>query len=389
MLAARLRAEAGGELDDDAIIAVSEATGAPADYVRLAIRSVPHETKKPNLIQQLRSSFLAFDPDKRQMLTGALIGLSIGVFSFLDGAVRGDSGLPEILAAVMYIAGAWNAMFSRNVKTAIFSGALAGGVGQLALAFFGFIQGAILPYFQTGSNVPMFLLLTFLGAIVGGLSFEIFRKNRAKIGFKDPVAERHRLLQQLLDIQKELNQDERFVTFISVDMAGSTKIKSQNDPLAVEFTFNEFHEYIRSVATKHGGQIHSTAGDGVTIVFDRVQNAFQAGKSLQAGLFEFNTFRNKLRSHVEMRAAMHTGSVLAPGQVLTKVNYAQVIDVAAHLQKAAPVGAFVVSQDSATYLGGSAKVGEEKIEIEETTGYVWWPKQKSLVVAQAATELNN
>jgi hypothetical protein len=45
VLADRLRVQYGG-LDDEAILAVSEATGVPADYVRLAVRDVPAERRQ-------------------------------------------------------------------------------------------------------------------------------------------------------------------------------------------------------------------------------------------------------------------------------------------------------------------------------------------------------
>lgn len=387
-LAERLRVESGGELNDEAILAVAEATGAPEEYVRLAIRSTEGVNRKRSVFSQLKSSFYTINPITRRYIANALLASAVGVFSFISGSVRGNSGLPQILIAICYIAGVYNAMHAKNAKTATISGAILGAVGQITLALLGFFQGMIMPQFEVGSNAYYFLGLTFLFGFLGALGQVLFSKYRAKIGFGDPAAERHRLLEQLVEIQQELASDEKFVTFLSIDMASSTKIKEENDPLAVEFTFNEYHDFIKSVVEKHGGQIHSTAGDGVTAFFNRVGDAYKAGKAMQAGLFEFNAFRNKLSKDIEMRAAMHTGSVLAPGKDLVNVNFAHVIDVAAHLQKVAPIGSLVVSSEACKYLGGAVQVGEEEVAHGESKGYVWWPKQRKIPILDGIEELN-
>jgi len=64
ILAERLRESSGGVLDDAAILAVSEATGAPPEYVRLAIKLRPQE--KEGLTDRVRNSFLTLEPATRR-----------------------------------------------------------------------------------------------------------------------------------------------------------------------------------------------------------------------------------------------------------------------------------------------------------------------------------
>lgn len=390
LLASRLREEAGGELDDDAIQAVAEATGAPTDYVRLAIRSIPEPAKrKRTIIDQLKSSFLAVEPNTRKILVGAVIGMGIGFFAFVGGAFRGgDSGLASILIAILYLTGLYNAATSRNIRTAAIAGMALGAVGQLSIALFGFFHAMFVPTSEISSDVFKFLLLAVGCAALSVGAHWFYQKNRRKLGLGDPAQDRHRLLAQLVELQNVLRSDEKHVTFLSLDIAGSTKMKAVNDPLSVEFTFNEYHQFVQAMVTKHGGQIHSTAGDGVTAVFDKASDGFMAGKAIQAGLFEFNTFRNRLTDDIELRAAIHTGSVLAPGREITNINFAHVIDVAAHLQKIAPIGTLVISEASAPYCGGPAVLGEETVSLEDCKGYVWRPKTKTLPIVPTRAELN-
>lgn len=376
MLASRLREQSGGELDDDALIAVSEATGAPLDYIRLAMRSVPQRTRKRSFSDQLRQSFLSFEPDTRRLVMAAVLALGAGFSQFWTGAWPGGdpSGLFSILSFVMWMGGFYNAAVSRSPRTAILAGALLGIVSQVSASFFSMLDGILTLEAHGGSNMPLAIACTILGGLVGAVSHEVLKKNRKKLGLGDPVEERHLLLTQLLDIQSKLKQDEKHVSFISVDVVGSTRIKTENEHVAVEYSFNEYHKFIEQVVLKHNGKIHSTAGDGVTCVFDEARDAVLAGKAMQAGLFEFNAFKNKLKSPIEMRAAVHTGNVLAPGKESTAVNFAHVIDVAAHLQKVAEPGTLAVSQETAIYVGGLDAIGSERIQVEDTKAAVWRPK---------------
>jgi len=52
-----------------------------------------------------------------------------------------------------------------------------------------------------------------------------------------------------------------------------------------------------------------------------------------------------------------------------------VIDIAAHLQKVAPVGGIVVSEAAAKGLpGGPGTVGTELVEAQNVFGLVWQPR---------------
>jgi len=377
VLAGRLREQSGGELDDDAIIAVSEATGAPVDYIRLAMRSVPERMQKRSFMEQVKNSFLAFEPDTRRLVAAGVLGLGAGFAQFWSGALfKGDGGFFTVLMLILLGAGIYNATVSRNLRTAILAGGLLSIGTNLTAGLFNLLDNLLTPVAARGIQPEDFIASLILCSLLGGAGFMFFQKYRKQLGFSDPAADRHALLSQLLEIQTKLRQDEKYVSFISVDLVGSTKIKTENDDLAVEFTLNEYHKFIESVVAKHGGKIHSTAGDGVTCVFDEAPAAISAGKAMQAGLFEFNAFRNKLKDPVSMRAAVHTGNVLAPGRESTAVNFAHVIDVAAHLQKLAEPGTLAVSAATAMHVGGLNTIGTERITAEDIEAAIWRPTMR-------------
>jgi class 3 adenylate cyclase len=106
---------------------------------------------------------------------------------------------------------------------------------------------------------------------------------------------------------------------------------------------------------------------------------------MQVGIIELNTFRNKIGKPIVLRCGIHTGDVVAPdARDVTSVNFAHVIDIAAHLQKVCPEGAVVVSQESALHIpGGPSIVGSDKVEADGVPGLIWRPKTRTPMAAAA------
>lgn len=378
-LAERLRAVNGGVLDDSAISAIAEATGAPTEYVRLAVK-VRAEQERRSLVSQARAQYLTLDPDVRKYVVAGISGTLCAFLSVLEAYLKWLSeqhvlqysyGIFGMVALVFLTLAIYTVGLARDGRVAAVAGAIFGG-GYFAL------QAVFAAIFRLEATYPPFVLVPFTigGAIAGLLLQAVVQKYRGSLGLKDPVKERQDLLRQLVDLQKKLEASEQHCTFVSLDIVGSTRMKNLADPLSVEFTFNEYHQFVERVTTKHGGRIHSTAGDGVICAFDQASQAFAAARNIQTGIIELNTFRNRIGTPIVLRASVHTGTVMtAQAGDITSVNFAHVIDIAAHLQKMAPPGGIVVSDAAAMSLpGGPAAVGTEKVQVDEVTATIWSPR---------------
>lgn len=381
LLAERLREARGGELDDESIQAVAEATGAPVDYVRVVARLQP-ERKRRGLFHSLKSAFFTLEPDVRSAVLSALAA-TFSSFFHVAALLQTGAGATFFDSVSLICLGlaAWSISLSRDTKTAALGGALYGGVSFVTLGLFAYIL-------QANWSLPSFLLVLFLagGALAGIAIHKIVARYRKKLGLQDPITERQELLRQLVNIQDRLRTGEQSATYVSVDVVGSTQIKAQSDPLSVEFTFNEYYLFLEMVAKRFQGRVHSTAGDGAILAFDHPQQAFAASRNLQTGIIELNTFRNKTGVPLALRVGLHTGTVVAPqAGDLTSLNFAHVIDVAAHLQKVCPTGGIVVSDAAAIHLpGGPTSVGVEKVRAAEVAGTIWMPRQSLRGVGAAA-----
>lgn len=369
ILAERLREANGGVLDDAAILAVSEATGAPPEYVRLAIKLRPHK-RKGSVTDKVRDTFLTLEPDTRRHVVSATLATAMAAaVSF--GSWTGDtSGLYGTLSILIVTGSLYNVSVSKDSRTAAIAGAIFGCILFVALAIFGL--------FLKLQGVSEFLLIpSALGGALAGLILQrIVDAYRGRLGLNDPVKERQDLLKQLVDLQDKLRSGEQACTFLSIDIVGSTRMKQAADPLSVEFTFNEYHRFVEMIAKRYGGRLHSTAGDGVTLAFDQAQQAFGAARTIQAGLIELNTFRNKIGVPIALRCGIHSGTIMAPDATdVTSVNFASVIDIAAHMQKVCPPGGIAISDAAVRQMpGGSTAVNGQPVQIESTSGLIWMPR---------------
>ncbi|RYG46056.1 hypothetical protein EON79_11100, partial [bacterium] len=372
-LAERLRASSGGALDESAIQAVAEATGAPVDYVRLAVKlRVDRQPRNP--LASAMAQYHTLEPNVRRFVISGVAATGVALLMAVEarlGSRVSEYGIIGMLAIVGLTLGTYNVSVSRDARVAAVAGAILCGGWFAARAVFSFAL-------RLPEHYPPFLLIPYIlvGALAGFVLQKLVTQNRQKLGLKDPAKERQEMLTQLVQLQERLRSGEKSITFLSVDIVGSTRMKENSDPLSVEFTFNEYHQFVDRVTRRYGGRVHSTAGDGVTAAFDHPQQAFAAAKNIQTGILEVNTFRNKIGVPIVLRCGIHTGAVVTPdADDIKSVNFSHVIDMAAHMQKACPPGGVAISDASAMHLpGGAAGVGTERVKVDDTTATIWSPR---------------
>jgi class 3 adenylate cyclase len=141
------------------------------------------------------------------------------------------------------------------------------------------------------------------------------------------------LLAQLFTIQQQLEDNRQRLSFLSLDVVGSSQLKRISSELAVEFTFGEWRRFIETVVKAEGGELQIAAGDGAMCIFRDEASAVRAGQRILSELADFNTQKNRLPEPLRIRAGVNTGIVAwEPG---TPIGFLQstVIDEAARLQK--------------------------------------------------------
>ncbi|MCH8274966.1 MAG: adenylate/guanylate cyclase domain-containing protein [Armatimonadetes bacterium] len=385
-LASRLAAAGDEEEVEELLRRMADETAASPDTLRLALeiadkRRARLRTRWGRILLQLRQMDFATRRTVASAFLGSLAGLTYAL-----GIQLGDpAGLATIAQIALVGLAVWNLALTRKKELGMLAGAALGASYWVGVAFFSGIIALFQPELRHEVDgwriIPCFFIGGLLGYLIGLWSDRILQ-----LRFQhDPQKRRQFLLQQLIELQEQLRAGEQSVTFLSVDVEGSTEIKTAADPLAVEYSFGEYTKYVQEVTKRHGGRLHSTAGDGVLLTFEHPHQAFMAARRLQAGMLEFNAFRNRTGEAFQVRCGIHTGTVVAPGGRTEDVNYSHVIDVAAHAQKAAPPGGIAITEDAAVFVpGGPDGISPTRVDVKGI-GAVIWQSQAAMAAGPAET----
>lgn len=378
ILARRLRELNGRALDHDDFLAIGEATGVDAEHLS-QIQDVELSGNKRNIVAGVVGQYRALDSELRKYVAAGVWAAATALFwqlgrlaDGLTGAMMNARyGVFQQIALLFVLAGIANAALARTTRAGVGAGAIFGGAAFL-------LGSVIAPLLALRLEIaPTGLLLALgVGAIVGGIAQTIASRGFGK-KMTDPEERRRDLLLQMAEIQNQLSEGRDFVAFLSVDIVGSTRMKTGANPLDVELTMVEYQRFVETVARKYSGEVHSTAGDGATLCFDDPARAFLAAKNLQLGIAEFNAHRNKIGMPIELRCGIHADRANLPlkGE-RTSLQYSSVIDLAAHLQGEAPAGGIAVSEPAAAMIpGGADAIGTERVTVSGMPGVVWTPRR--------------
>lgn len=369
-LVRRLRITSPDALNEEAVLAISEVTGKSPELVRLSIAATT-----PTQKASVRQTVLTMDPKVRQYAIAAWLASMAALLTVIGMMTRDRSSIFPMVTLLLQGAGAYVAITASDSRTAGALGALFGVVNVLGISLFLGIADLI-PRLNVpnGPPPPMVIVGGLIGMLVGTLGRAVYRTIVDRSKKQDDAENRHELLRQLVDIQDKLRAHERTVAFLSLDIVGSVRIKEGSSALAVEFTFSEYHRFVEAIVAKNGGEIHSTAGDGVTCTFETSAMAFRAARQVQAGIHEFNAARNRLSAPIQLRAGIHFGTIVPYGPASTDVNFSHVIDLAAHFQKECPPGGVALSQAAAEGLGFELELLGDSLTVDGVPGRVWMPR---------------
>lgn len=187
------------------------------------------------------------------------------------------------------------------------------------------------------SGFGLSMLVGFIGAVGGQI------EERAAYEGRVLANDSEALLSEFVELQRRLSPGTREVTIMVIDAERSSLMKANSDPLLAEWSFRAYQQFLEKITVANGGEVFSTAGDGATMAFNGAEDALRAATIIQREIDSFNSDVNKLALPFRLRIGIHTGSIM--GQI-EKVQFAEVIDVAAHVEAACPAGGVTLSQAS-------------------------------------------
>ena len=169
-------------------------------------------------------------------------------------------------------------------------------------------------------------------------------------------------------------EERKVVSVLFVDLVGFTGRSDRADPEDVRAALRPYHERLKIEIERFGGTVEKFIGDAVMAVFgapvaheDDAERAARSGLRILEAIHELNEERDL---DLAVRAAVATGeAVVALGARPERgegIATGDIVNTAARLQSAAPVGAVIV--DEATMRGAGAAIETEPLDPVSAKG---------------------
>ena len=195
-----------------------------------------------------------------------------------------------------------------------------------------------------------------------------------------------------------VGEERKVVSVLFVDLVGFTSRSDRADPEDVRATLRPYHERVKADIERFGGTVEKFIGDAVMAVFGApVAHEDDAERAVRSGLRILDSIEELRDDGLELavRGAVTTGeAVVAIGARPERgegIVTGDVVNIAARLQSAAPVGGVLV--DEATVRSTDAVIAYEPLPAVEAKGKaepiaVWRALHARSIVGQpeAATQ---
>jgi class 3 adenylate cyclase len=150
-------------------------------------------------------------------------------------------------------------------------------------------------------------------------------------------------------------EERRLVSVVFVDMVGFTSLAERLDPEDVQARLRPYHDAVRTEIESFGGVVEKFIGDAVVGMFGApVAHGDDAERAVRAALTVRDTIaamdEADRRLELKVRIAVNTGEALVIVNARPALGEAMVtgdvVNTAARLQTAAPIGAVLVGEDT-------------------------------------------
>lgn len=187
------------------------------------------------------------------------------------------------------------------------------------------------------------------------------------------AAARRVAVQAYADAKSVLEASRIELAFLSLDIVGSTKMKSGEDSVLVEQAFADYMKLVDGILKRNGAWKTTWTPDGQMAAFKDPASAVLAGQEILAALDRFNRETSRIKAPFRLRAGAHIGVVSTDERTPMEKISDFSIDVAGHMQKHSAVDALSISEKLFERLeqrNGFSETGEI---VDGFRVYAWRP----------------
>ena len=157
--------------------------------------------------------------------------------------------------------------------------------------------------------------------------------------------------------ERQIGEERRIVSVLFVDLVGFTFRAEKLDPEDVRAILTPYYEHVREELVRHGGTVEKFIGDAVMGVFGAPTAYGDDAERAVRAAFAVRDWAEQ--DGLEVRIAVNTGEAIVelearPGHGEAMVA-GDVVNTAARLQSAAPVGAVLVGEETYGATRGSVE----------------------------------
>jgi class 3 adenylate cyclase len=186
---------------------------------------------------------------------------------------------------------------------------------------------------------------------------------------------RAQLYKEYHQIEQALSEAKRKrCTFLSIDVVGSTAIKSGETEIAVTSTFRAYENLLRRIFKATHSWKEAWTPDGVMICFLNLSDGIKAGQAILRQLPAFNERNNRLKGKFDVRCGVNEGEVVIFEDSAVEKLVEPTIDVAGHMQKYATPGTLLLSKEVYDALEDRSGFRPTGQEVDGYATYEWSPK---------------
>lgn len=130
-----------------------------------------------------------------------------------------------------------------------------------------------------------------------------------------------------------LEAQKQDLAFLSLDLAGSTRMKDGEDGYVVEHAFAGYRRLVEQIVARHAVYKSAWTPDGQMFAFRQPDAAVLAAQEVLAALPCFNREVSKMKQPFRLRAGINAGVISTDDATPMEQIIDEAVDVAGHLQK--------------------------------------------------------
>jgi len=185
------------------------------------------------------------------------------------------------------------------------------------------------------------------------------------------IIDRQELLAIFAETKRKLDALARDLTFLSVDVVGSTQMKESEETAAIQHDFHEYRKLVERIFKSHNVVKAAWTPDGVMACFESIDDAVQAAKDLITALVPFNRGVKLIRSDFTVRCGVNSGRVYFDGTTPLETISDRAIDIAGHMQKYAEPNTIAISRSIVEPLREGAGFTPARKVVDGYEVYSW------------------